>query len=84
MTVGQLIESLQGVDPNRIVIISRDSEGNEYSPLSGWSTGAYKPETSWSGRYGLEELTQDDIDYGYGVDDVISDGQPCVVLSPRN
>jgi len=35
MTVEQLVELLQSFDPNALVILKRDSEGNGYSPLHG-------------------------------------------------
>lgn len=83
MTVAELIEFLSGLDPNRVVIVSKDSEGNCYSPLSGGYTAAYRPDSRWNGEVGLEELTEDDKKYGYTEEDIISDGQPCVVLKPR-
>lgn len=82
MTVAELIEFLSGLDPNRVVIVSKDAEGNHYSPLSGCYTAAYRPDSTWSGEVGLEELTEDDKKYGYTEEDVISDGQPCVVITP--
>lgn len=83
MTVKQLIEELNGHDPERIVVMSRDAEGNGYSPLAESTTGAYAPETTWYGEVGLEKLTQENIADGYGEEDVV-DGQPCLVLWPVN
>lgn len=33
ITVGQLVKQLQEVNQDRIVVLSKDSEGNEYNPL---------------------------------------------------
>ena len=41
MTVKELIEGLQSEDPDRLVICQKDPEGNGYSPLANWWTGAY-------------------------------------------
>lgn len=42
MTIAELIETLKHLDNDRIVIMSRDPEGNGYSPLEDVDTGAYK------------------------------------------
>lgn len=34
MTVKELIEALSKEDPSRIIVMSRDAEGNGYSPLA--------------------------------------------------
>jgi len=82
MTVANLIEDLKKEDPNRIVICSADAEGNNYTPLAGFYTAAYKAETTWCGAVGMEKLTKEDVDRGYGEEDVMVDGVPCVVLKP--
>jgi hypothetical protein len=48
MTVKELIKLLRKENPNDIVIVSRDSEGNGYSPLDELSQGMYKKISSWS------------------------------------
>lgn len=83
MTVAELIELLKTVEQDRIVVMSKDSEGNGYSPLSGIFTAAYGAESTWSGEIGLEKLTEDDIKQGYSEEDVI-EGVPCIVLQPTN
>ena len=35
MTVRELIEALRAVDPDLLVVLQEDAEGNGYSPLSG-------------------------------------------------
>lgn len=59
MTVKELIEFLEnGCDPTAIVLLSSDSEGNQFSPLSGWSTGYGKidPKRKWSAEYSEEKI----------------------------
>jgi|AGTN01.3.fsa_nt_gi hypothetical protein len=83
MTVGELVEALSKEDPSRLVVMSRDSEGNGYSPLSHFWTGAYRAETTWYGDMGLEALTEKDRQSGFGEEDVI-EGVPALVLKPTN
>ena len=83
MTVSELIALLKKEDPERIVIMAKDTEGNGYSPLYGMWSGAYLAETAWYGEAGIETLTQTDIDEGYTKEDVI-DGVPAIVLVPVN
>ena len=89
MTTKELIAKLKADDPKgtRIVIMSRDSEGNGYSPLADISTGAYVADSTWSGEVGLEELDDEARKEGYTEDDVKlpEDGAvPCLVLHPVN
>ena len=86
MTVKQLIERLQKEDPKRLVVISKDGEGNGFSPLADVSTGAYRAESTWAGEIGLEpvDLTPAMKRNGYGEEDVIEDGKPALVLWPTN
>ena len=53
MIVKELIEALQKEKPDAIVIMSHDSEGNGYSPLSSIDTDTYTPDSTWSGEVGL-------------------------------
>lgn len=84
MTVSQLIDELQKMDPNRFVVMSCDGEGNSYSPLYATYDAMYSPENTWSGSVGLEKLTEENIKLGYSDEDVIEDGIPVVVLVPTN
>lgn len=84
MTVKQLIKLLQAEDPNRIVIMSSDSEGNSYSPLSSVATAAYRADTTWSGEIGLEKLTAADKKAGYTDEDVLEGGKSALILKPTN
>ncbi len=84
MTVKALIKLLQAADPNRIVIMSSDAEGNSYSPLSSLGTAAYRADTTWSGEVGLEKLTSTLRKEGYTEDDLLEGGKPALILQPTN
>ena len=77
MTVKELIALLQTCDQDRIVVISRDSEGNGYSEL-------YCVESAMfcDGEIGLEDLTAELEKLGYGEEDVMEEGKRAVVLYP--
>jgi hypothetical protein len=83
ITVKKLIEALRKEDPNRIVVMSSDSEGNNYSPLHSFWTGSYVADSTWSGEVGLEKLTDEDRKAGYSEEDV-KKGKPALILSPTN
>lgn len=83
MKVRELIEQLSKEDPERIVIMAKDAEGNGYSPLSSFWVGAYRAETTWYGEVGFEAMTPEIRAKGYGDEDVI-EGEPAVILDPVN
>ena len=76
MTVRELIELLQQEDGERIVVLSRDEEGNGFQPLVDVATAAYR-----DGDTGIEELTEELREQGYSEEDVMK-GTPAVVLWP--
>jgi len=79
MTVSELRHFLADEDPDRIVIISSDPEGNRFHRVSdAYMRGAYK-----SGDVGLEELTPEKEAQGYSQEDLMTDGKPCLVLYPE-
>lgn len=83
MTVRELITLLSNEDGGRIVVMSRDAEGNGHSPLTGVFPAAYAAKTTWAGDVGLETLTDEDRERGYDEEDVAPDGAvPCLVLKP--
>ncbi len=51
MTIKELIEQLKTFDQNLKVIMSKDGEGNNYSPLDDIGIGVYTPECTWSGDF---------------------------------
>jgi hypothetical protein len=83
MKVHELIEMLQEEDISREVVMAKDSEGNNYSPLEGMWRGAYRAISTWGGEAGLERLTLEDIERGYSEDDVVG-GVPALILYPVN
>ncbi len=50
MTVKQLIKRLSTLEPNALVILQCDSEGNGYSPLVDAEACTYRPDSTWSGQ----------------------------------
>lgn len=84
MTVKELIEVLKLVNPDRIVILQKDSEGNGFSPLAGIDDNAvYQPYHHWSGEVKIQTLTDDLRRQGYEEKDT-GEGAPCLVLFPVN
>jgi hypothetical protein len=51
MTVKQLKEVLAGLPDDMLIVISKDAEGNDYSPLSNLTTGEYTPDSTWRGEF---------------------------------
>jgi hypothetical protein len=90
ITVAKLRELLAGAPDDALVVMSKDSEGNGFSPFSEWGDGRYVAESSWSG-YLADEGEDDDEP---GEDDVVTadpdyeapdePGVPCIVLWPTN
>ena len=70
--------------PDREVVLQKDPEGNGYSPLSDFWTGAYLPKTTWYGEAGLEELTPELKEQGFSEEDVIINGIKAIFLVPVN
>jgi hypothetical protein len=86
MNVKQLKELLEKYNDGDEVILSSDSEGNNFSPLSGIEEVIYVPENSWTGETHLRELSEKDILAGYTEEDLYDgdDGVKAIVLSPIN
>ena len=86
MTVRELIAELSAMDPDRLVVLQKDAEGNGYSPLVGCDDNAgYMADSTWAGEVGRQRLTKVDREIGYGDEDLCSkDAVPCVVLFPVN
>jgi hypothetical protein len=84
MTVKELIEQLQQCDPDDLVVMSKDSEGNGFSKLSDIAFGNDRYSGGYSGEIGLDHLTEELEQRGYTEDDVMSDGEKCIVLWPLN
>ena len=84
MNVKQLKKILEKVDDKRIVILSKDGEGNSFSPLSEIDDrSSYLADSTYSGEIGIEKLTEEDKKQGYTEEDVIG-GKSALVLWPTN
>jgi len=51
MTVKELIEILEKLPPETEIVVAKDSEGNDFSPVSEVNLGTYEPESTWSGTF---------------------------------
>jgi len=81
MKVQELINQLKTVDPDCEVIMSSDSEGNNYSPLSSFWQGTYVPRSTCRGDvyYSSTECDVDPEDVRIpGEDGAVS----AIILSP--
>ena len=81
MKVKELREILANYPDDHPVIMAKDGEGNNFSPLADYSDDLkYLPESTWAGEvYSPEDLED------YEEDDPYREGmQDCVVLWPVN
>ena len=84
MKVGELVKQLLKLDQERLVVLSSDEEGNNFSPLDdSISEGAYQADSTYSGQFGLEKLTKRDKEDGFEEEDVV-DGVKAICLYPIN
>jgi hypothetical protein len=78
MKVKDLIETLKNIDPEKEIVMSKDSEGNSFSPLADWCHGYYVPSTKWSGD--LYNSKEEAVGDGIADDKALE----CVALWPTN
>lgn len=78
MKVKELIATLNQCDPDALVVMSKDAEGNAYHKLDGVEVAMRYAD----GEIGLAELTEADIEAGFSEEDVMTHGQACVVFWP--
>ena len=84
MKVKELKKLLEKVDDNRIVILAKDGEGNDFSLLAELDDESnYEADSTWSGNVGIEKLTPEREKQGYTKEDV-NHGKPALVLWPVN
>lgn len=84
MKVKELKRLLEKIDDNYIVIMSKDAEGNGFSPLDELEDSrCYLADSTWSGEIGFKVLTPELKKEGYSEEDVI-DGEPALILWPTN
>lgn len=83
MKVKDLIDILKSVDQDCEVIMSSDSEGNNYSPLSSYWQGSYVPRSTCRGEVYYSSLDDDD---NIDPEDVRTPGEDgavsAIILSP--
>ena len=60
MNVGDLKKDLENFPDDMQVVLSRDVEGNGYSPLAFVGEGIYEPYNTYSGEFYSLEDTDDD------------------------
>lgn len=86
MLVSELKKLLEQCSDDDIVVLSRDSEGNSFSPLAGCSQEVYVPESSWYGEIYIRELTPELKQRGFCEDDLYTgeNGRNALVLWPTN
>ncbi len=79
MKVSELIAILEDIDPDTLVIMSADSEGNYYNKLSEVDEVVFDKREQ---EIGYSELTEELEEAGYGEEDIIEDGVPAVCFWP--
>lgn len=76
-----MIERLQTADPDAMIVMASDAEGNSYSPLEEIDEGMYIPDSGWGGYVVFDkEEYETDEDYEEDVENATS----AVILYPRN
>ena len=79
MKVKELRRLLKNVDGDLLIVVSRDSEGNSYSPLSSVDDNC----TYLDGDLGVRELTSGLRRNGFSEEDMLGDdATPCLCLWP--
>ena len=79
MTIKELCALLASYPPDSLVILSKDGEGNAFSPLADANPGRYDARGTWSGDF-LEEELIGDSEYSQPSEDAV----PAVCLWPTN
>lgn len=78
MTVKELIAKLKPMKGNLLVVLSRDPEGNGYEELRFVQDNSRYD----NGEVGVDRLTPALKKQGFGEEDLMPDGQPCIVMYP--
>lgn len=84
MRVGALRALLEPLADNLLVVLSRDGEGNGYSPLADHSDPndtLYHADTTWMGEISHPSQAEEEEEDGWGYSD---EGVPALVLWPVN
>lgn len=77
MSVRQLKRLLETLPEDSIVVLSKDGEGNGFSPLDSHCEGYYEPTCTWAGDF----VDAEDGDYD---EDDLARMEKAVVLWPTN
>lgn len=90
ITVAKLRELLADAPDDALVVMSKNGEGNGFSPFSELGDGRYIAESSWSG-YLADEGEDDDepgdddvVTAGADYEEPTEQGVACIVLWPTN
>lgn len=59
ITVSELIAKLSTLNPDLYVVMSKDAEGNDFSPLQSFEVGTYIPSTTWAGDFVAPDEDED-------------------------
>ena len=81
MTVAELMNVLAKCPLHAKIIISKDPEGNAYHELQAFEQMFCK-EDGYEYEVGYDKLTPELEKRHYGKEDLIEDGEPCMVLWP--
>ena len=60
VTWGELKSMMEGVSDDTRLVISKDAEGNNFSPFRRVSSGVYRPIRTWFGEFQSEPDADDD------------------------
>lgn len=84
MTVDELIEILKGMPGSHKVVMSKDGEGNGFSPLAVAEESMYEAETTYGGEIYLTDYQIEHDPMATEEDRAPEDAIPVVVLWPVN
>ena len=60
MNVKDLKRFIEGLPDDMLVVLAKDAEGNDFSPLADSSVGYYFPATTWHGDFVGGDNDEDD------------------------
>lgn len=76
ITVGELRIALEHYSDDAMIIISKDGDGNYFSPLTELTTGHYIPSSDYQGDFVSDDEMDDDVN--------LNGARPSVVLWPAD
>jgi hypothetical protein len=87
MTVSELIESLEGCEPNTEVILASDAEGNSFCKVDDVYRGYFLPKIELARRGRIDEMytfgkNEGDDENEYDKDYPSPDDVQCIVIYP--